>query len=271
MSGNGSSRAPARRGRNRTREPGGAVRTLDRGLALLEALGKAEELTLTEVAERAGLAPSTALRLLETLHLRGFVTWEGDSGRYGVGLRVFELGMRFLARGGLPEAAHGVMHNLVDKLGETVNLAILDGNDAVYVYQAEGKQRVRMFTQIGARAPLHASGVGKVLLAWGDPETVERFLGVRLEAYTEHTLTARDGILAELARIRERGYGLDLEEFELGVRCVAVPIKGGAGQVVAGLSISAPLSRMSDERLEEIANELKVANREISSRLGWLE
>jgi DNA-binding IclR family transcriptional regulator len=269
VAGNESKRAPLKRGRGRTREPGEAVRTLDRGLALLEALGQAQELTLTEAADRAGLAPSTALRLLETLHLRGFVTWDRRTGRYGIGLRAFELGMRFLARGGLSEAAHSVMHGLVDKLGETVNLAIRDGRDAVYVYQAEGKQRVRMFTQIGARAPLHASGVGKVLLAWNDGSGLEECLALPLEAYTQHTLVERDVVLAELERIRSRGYALDMEEFELGVRCVAVPIRVGSGEVIAGLSISAPLSRMADERLDEIAEELLMANRQISSRLGW--
>ncbi len=239
---------------------------------VLEALAKAPELSLTELGDRVGLAYSTAHRILETLRQRGYVVQSHETGRYSLGVRAFEVGSGFLAKGQLPEAAQAPMRKLVDELNETVNLAVQDGREAIYIYQVEGRQKVRMFTQIGARTPLHSSGVGKVLLAWQDERAVQGLLEeAPLAAFTGTTLTEPGAVLEELRRVRERGYARDLEEFEPGVRCVAAPVRDRHGGVVAALSVSAPVARLGDERLEALARSIGAAGKEISARLGWLE
>ncbi|MBS3933726.1 MAG: IclR family transcriptional regulator [Truepera sp.] len=260
-----------KRGRARPREQVERIRALDRGLVVLERLASSPNLSLTELANQVGLAYSTAHRILETLRQRAFVDRSDETGRYSVGVRAFEVGTGYLAKGQLPEAAHEPMKRLVEELNETVNLAVRGGREAIYIHQVEGQQKVRMFTQIGARTPLHSSGVGKVLLAWQSPDEIEAFLQAPLTAYTEHTLTAPQSILAELARVRERGYALDLEEFEPGVRCVAAPVRDRHGAVVAALSLSAPALRLAASRLQPTAKKIVTTGKEISRRLGWLE
>lgn len=259
-----------RRGRTRTRTQVESVRALDRGLAILETLARDGELSLTQLAERVNLPNSTTYRLLETLRKRGFATQSPETGLYRVGIRALEVGGSFAVRLRLHEVALPAMKALVDEVNETVNLAVLDGRDAVYVGQVEGRQLVRMFTQIGARTPLHCTGVGKVLLAWRSPEEVQGLLGEGpYRAYTPHTITRIEPLLEELARVRQRGYAVDNEERELGVRCVAAPIRDLSGQVVAALSLSAPASRLGDERASALASRVQAAARQISGWLGY--
>lgn len=259
-----------RRGRTRTRTQVESVRALDRGLAILEALAREGELSLTQLAERVSLPNSTTYRLLETLRKRGFATQSEQTGLYRVGIRALEVGGSFAVRLRLHEVALPAMKALVDEVNETVNLAVLDGREAVYVGQVEGRQLVRMFTQIGARTPLYCTGVGKVLLAWRSAEEVRNLLGEGpYRSYTPRTITRLEPLLEELARVREAGYALDNEEREVGVRCVAAPIRDLSGQVVAALSLSAPASRLPDERARALAGRVQAAARQISAWLGY--
>jgi len=256
-----------RRGRRRSREPGGTVRALERGLSLLEALSEASELSLSEIARRVRLPYSTTHRLLETLVRRRFVAQRGDTGLYRVGIRAFEVGAA-LAQARLHEVAHPEMKALVDEINETVNLAVLDGEEAVYIHQVEGRQVVRMFTHLGARVPLYASGVGKALLAWRPEEEVRALLGPGpLRGFTKRTLTAPAAVLKELRRVRVQGYALDAEEREPGVRCVAAPVRS-QGEVVAALSLSAPATRLGDDRVARLARRLVAAAERVSAQLG---
>lgn len=152
------------RPRTRSASPATPVRALDRGLAILAALAERGPSPLRDVASVTGLAPSTAHRLLDTLAHRGFIELDADHGTYAIGARAFAIGARYLQRG-LHEAALGPIRALRDALGESVNLAVRDGEHAVYIHQEEGNRSIRLFTRVGARVPLHASGVGKALLA----------------------------------------------------------------------------------------------------------
>ena len=270
----GMQRTPrARVGRPRTRsseaEVDGPVRALDRGLAILIALGDARPRTLTEIGDAVGLPYSTVHRLLATLAGRGFVEQVTSSGRYRVGVRAFEVGASFVG-GGLTEAAHEPMAALRSALDETVNLAVRDGDAAVYLHQVEGQRKVRMFTRVGARVPLHCTGVGKALLAW-EPDDVVRTLVSEIpkERHTETTITETRALLADLAATAERGHALDMEEYEAGVRCVAVPVRGPSGEVIGALSVSAPTSRFDDDRLAHVARSLGDCATEASRRTGW--
>ncbi|MBF6594403.1 MAG: IclR family transcriptional regulator [Thermaceae bacterium] len=258
-----------RPGRSRSTKVG-EVRTLERGLLLLETLSEAETLSLSELARRSELSPSTAYRLLETLRRRGFTDWDEVKGLWKVGLRAYQVGSAFLTRGGLVDAAMPEMEKLVDELNETVNLAVLDGNEAVYIAQVEGRQLIRMFTRIGARAPLYCTGVGKALLMEHADAEVRRILGGGpFKAFTAHTLTSPTVFLKTLGEAKTKGYALDNQEREEGVRCIATPVRDSRGKVVASLSLSAPASRVPDERVGSLGSRVKQAADAVSARLGW--
>jgi len=263
--------AKRRPGRSRSTEVG-EVRTLERGLHLLETLSEAETLSLSELARRTELSPSTAYRLLETLRRRGFADWDEGRGLWKVGLRAYQVGSAFLTRGGLVDAAMLEMEKLVDELNETVNLAVLDGKEAVYIAQVEGRQLIRMFTRIGARAPLYCTGVGKALLMEHSDSDVRRILGSGpFKRYTNKTLTSPEAFLRALSEARTKGYALDNQEREDGVRCIATPLRDNWGKVVAAISLSAPASRVPDERLGMLGARVKKAADTVSARLGWAE
>ena len=189
-------------------KPPQAVKTLERGLRVLEALAQAGESPLGPLAERVGLAKSTLYRLLRALAQAGFVEEEG--GVYRVGPKAFAVGQAYPKRS-LSQAVRPEMEALARETGESVNLAVPLGREALYLDQVEGTKLVRLFTAPGSRAPLHATGVGKVFLAYlGVPE------GLSLTPYTPHTLTRLPDLLRELEAVRGRGYALDNEEKELG-------------------------------------------------------
>lgn len=246
------------------------VRALLRGLALLELVATDRDLSLSNLARRARLPVSTTHRLLETLRRRGFVQAVGD-GRYRLGVRAFEVGMSFLRSHDLPEVARPVMTELVDRVKETANLAVRDGAEAVYVLQVESERMLRLFAQPGARHPLYCTGVGKVLLAWEPEDHVRALLGSGpLPRFTPRTLTHPDAVLRELRTVRARGYAVDREERESGVRCVAAPVRDASGRVVAALSLSAPASRLPHRRIPPVAALVVSAAQRISRRLGFL-
>ncbi len=256
-------------GRVRTGEPTG-VRALERGLRLLEVLGSGEMLSLSELARRTELTPSTAYRLLETLRRRGFVDWEETTGLWRIGMRAYEIGQAFCHPNSLSALALEAMQQLVARVNETINLAVLDGTEAVYIQQVESNQMLRMFTRLGARVPLHCTGVGKVLLAWRPEDEVHQLLGPEpFVAFTPKTLTRLDDVRRELAQVRQQGYALDCEEREIGVRCLAAPVRDATGRVVAALSLSAPAIRLPDDRIPRLVPLVLETARTLSLRLGW--
>lgn len=262
------------KGRGRRRETDTSahapVRTLERGLAILDALADKPNLAVAEIAEIVELPLSTVYRLLETLLNRGLVEYNLSTRCYAIGIRAFHIGHAFVKGNELVAIADAEMMELVREVNETVNLAIRDEVDAVYVHQVEGSRLVRMFTQLGARTPLHASGVGKALLAWESPRQVHDVLAkVEFRTYTPNTLTTISDLLAELDVTRKRGYGLDLEERELGVVCVAAPIFNHSGKVVAALSVSAPSARMESLGIRSLADRIIESANSVARRLGW--
>ncbi len=248
------------------------MRSLVRGLRILELLAQTPDLSLTEIARRSHLPFSTTHRLLETLRRAGFVAQVESTGRYRVGLRAFEVGNAFLSAHRFPEVARPVMAELVKQLHETTNLAVRDGREAVYVLQVESPHMLRLFAHPGARHPLYCTGVGKVLLAWEPEHEVRALLGPGpLLRYTPRTLTDPEAVVQELRWVRARGYAVDREEREVGVRCVAAPVRDATGKVVAALSVSAPASRLAYRRIPEVARATVAAAQRISRLLGFRE
>jgi IclR family acetate operon transcriptional repressor len=160
------------------------------------------------------------------------------------------------------------MTSLMEDTDETSHLGILDGREAINIHQVEGTQSMRMFIRPGSRMPLHGTGVGKALLAWLEPEQVLELLGPGpLPSFTAKTTTDTSRFLAEMAAIRERGYAVDDEERDLGVRCIAAPVQDERGDVVAAVAIAGPAVRMPLERLGELSERVMTAGRLISANL----
>ena len=186
--------------------------------------------------------PSTAHRLLGTLVARGYAAQSPASGRYLLGYKLLELTSGLQDRlGRLRAAARPHLEAIQAETGETTNLVVLEGRNAVYVESVAGTRSVRLFTEIGQAIPAHTSGSGKALLAWADAAA----LPAELPASTPRTLTTLDALREDLARIRQRGYATDDEEHELGVACVAVPILDRAESAVAAISVSGPAPRVN--------------------------
>lgn len=263
---------PPRRGRAPSK-PGaatGQVQSLTRGLSILEALAGAEGgLTLTDVAQRVVLPPSTTHRLLSTLERVGYVYQAGDLGLWYVGLQAFAVGAGFLANRDFVAQSHVYMRRLMEHSGETTNLAILDGTEAVFIAQVQCREMMRILVKLGSRVPLHASGVGKALFAALPDEQVDALLKVKgLPRITGHTIISPETMWAALKVIRQRGYSFDDEEHAPGTRCVAATIYDEHGEPLCAISIAGPASRLPDERIRQLGPVVAHTAEELTRRLG---
>lgn len=229
------------------------VQSVDRAFTLLERIADADgPLTLSELAELTDLPMPTIHRLLRFLTNQGYVRQEASK-RYALGLRMIRFGQS--ASRGLGSWATPYLSGLVQKYGETTNMAMLEGDSCVYVAQVPSPQSMRMFTEVGRVVMPHCTGVGKAILSMLDDEQVSALLRrTGMPRRTEHTLVTVDSMLASLAEFRERGYVLDDGEQELGVRCVAVPLTGIP--FLAAISVSGPSSRVTMDEVARIAPEL---------------
>ncbi|MBO0761446.1 MAG: IclR family transcriptional regulator [Candidatus Dormibacteraeota bacterium] len=248
------------------------VEAADRVLRVLQAFGPHErDVSLGDLAQRVGLPKSSVHRLLVTLVGHGFVERDPSTRRYRLGVRLFELGSTVIHERGLHSAAHPVLEELSASTGETCHLAILSGLEAVYVYKVDGNSSITMSSRVGGRAPCHATSIGKVLTAWVGEDVLRQLRGHRLRAYTDRTITSARALEAELARVREQGYALDLEELEEGLRCVAAPVRDGSGRVVAALGIAGPRRRFQDGHLDRVVPPVVQAAARLSRNLGYVE
>ncbi|MBK1661944.1 HTH-type transcriptional regulator BhcR [Paracraurococcus ruber] len=226
------------------------VQSLDRALALLATLAEADGLTLTDLAGRADLPMSTAYRMLLTLQRRGLAEFDASTQLWLVGVETFRIGTAFLRRRKLADCGRDAMQGLVAACGETANLAVAEEDGVVFVSQVETHEAIRAFFRPGTRALFHASGAGKAILAYRPPQAAAATLKrVGLPRFTERTLTTLPALLADLAAVRERGYAVDDEERNLGMRCVGAPIFNEFGEAVAGLSVSGPTVRVTPEAI----------------------
>lgn len=247
------------------------VQSVQKALRIIEALGnEAHPLTLTQLCEKIDLNMSTTYRILQTLRSSGFVHYDRDSNRYRLGLKIFKMGNAALYGLDFRAEARPLLEELVAKCNETANLAVLDEGEVVYIEQVESPNIMKMLARLGSRLPAYSTGGGKVLLAYLDEEELARYLRTRpLLPFTASTITSPQRLRDELALIRDRGYGVDREEMEPGVKCVAAPIQNYSGRVIAALSVSGPSSRIPDGYLDEVLAPLvKEYAGKISSKLG---
>lgn len=247
---------------------GSGVQSLERALDILEMLARSEgELGVTEIGPQVGLANGTVHRLLSTLTLRGYARQNPQTRKYTLGPKALLLSSATRER--LGPLARPFLKELMEVSQESANLAALDRNSVVYIEQVPAPRMVRMFTEPGNRVPPHASGTGKVLLAYQSPNAVDAILGRSgLARFTDRTITDNKRLREELDHIREQGYATDYGEIEDGVRCVAAPVSAAEGRVVAAISVSGPASRLDEERLAEIIPHIKRIAANLSANLG---
>jgi DNA-binding IclR family transcriptional regulator len=243
-----------------------SIQVIDRLVQLLDALARDDgPVSLKILSAETGLHPSTAFRILACAHQHGLVERDG-SGRYSLGAKLLQLGGRVTASLDLTREARPIMEWLRDQVGETVNLAVREGDEVVYVERVTSRRMIRVEQVVGSRAPLHVTAVGKMMLAdEGDPALVAYARRTGLPRYTSNTLTSVAALRREVDEGLRQGYALDNEEAELGVGCIGVPVRDGAGRVVGGLSVSAPIER----RREEWVPLVMEAGRRISARMGY--
>lgn len=255
------------------REQDGArgVQALERALDVLEALAaQRQPARLADLSRELGLHKSTVHRLLATLGKRRYVERDADTGRYRLGLKVFELGSWFFNRMELRQEARPLLQELVDQTLETAHLGILDEGQVVYIEKVESPQTVRMYSELGKRAPAHCTAMGKVLLAHLPEPELDRIIATRgLTRYTSNTIVDAEQLKDHLRRVAGQGYAIDDTEHEEAIRCVAAPVRNYRGEVVAALSVSGPAVRLSRERIGEVARLVRATALRISRRLGY--
>ena len=228
------------------------------------------EMGISALATRLGLAKSTVHRLATTLVEYDILEQNRESGKYRLGLALFELGTLVRRKMDAASGAQEQIHALADSSGETVQLAILDHLSVLYIRIRESRQAVRMSSGLGSRAPAHCTSVGKALLAYQPAEIVDQVIANGLTRYTPNTITEGAALKAELAGIRQKGYAIDDEEIEVGLRCVAAPIRDHTGRVTAAISVAAPVQRMSRKTVQATIPTVLAAAEAISRRLGYL-
>jgi len=248
----------------------GLIGSLLHGLEILDMFERDRSVIgIGEMAQHLSLHRSTTSRLAATLSVAGYLEPAGEPGRYRLSGKLAALGELVATDGQVRRAALPYLQSLVQSLGETGHLAVLEGNEAVTVEVVDGWQTVRMHSWVGKRSPAHCSSMGKALLAGlGDDAIDARYPGARLEARTENTITDRAGLKRHLADVRSRGYAVDREELEPHLCCVAGPIFDRTGTVVASISISGPDSRVDEASIPSTADAVRAAAWQISARLG---
>ncbi|HHY98032.1 MAG TPA: IclR family transcriptional regulator [Firmicutes bacterium] len=249
------------------------VRSVAKCFAVLESLANHEgSMKLSELSKALGLPPSTTHRLVSSLMEIGYVTQDRETGEYMLGVKILFLAGVVLKRLDLRKIAYPFLEKLRDETGETANLVVLDSDEVLYIEKVESRASIRAFSLIGRRAPVHATGVGKVILAdmaW--PEVVEILEKKGMPRLTSNTITDPKQFMKELNRVRLQGYALDREECEEGAICVAAPVRDHNGKTVAGMSISGPIGRLTEDRLPLLIQIVMKYAAGLSRALGYVD
>jgi len=247
------------------------VQVLDRALAALEILANRDgECSLVDLCAEMKLHKSTVHRLAMVLEQHRLVDKNPDTGRYRLGLRLFEFGSKAIAALDLRGRARPYLDRLQRRFGETVFFCILDDGQVFYMEKVESQQSVRTACTVGSRAPAYCTAVGKAMLAeLADPEVGDIIRRWGLKAVTAKTITTATALKAELRAVRSRGYAIDDEEKEAGLRCVSAAVRGHSGKLFAAMSVSGPAFRMTKERIPVIGQAVLQAANELSVELGY--
>ncbi|MGP3776299.1 IclR family transcriptional regulator [Streptomyces sp. SDT5-1] len=247
-----------------------SVQSVDRAVSILQVLAVQGPSGVTEIADALGIHKSTVFRLLATLEARGLVEQDSERGRYRIGYTVVELAGGATKGNDLSLLSRPVCQELAAAVGETVNVAVYDGEAVISIDQVLGNAAITSIDWVGKRTPLHATSAGKVFLAhMPQPEAAE-ILEQPLEEYTPHTITDAALLKEQLQTVRELGYGAISEELEIGLASLSAPIRALNGEVVATVTVSGPTFRINDHTIPGLAEQLVAAGEKISWRKGYI-
>ena len=238
---------------------------------MLEAVSQdAEGLSNAEISRKLEIPKSSASYILRTLETQGYLNRNPETGKYRVGLKVLSLSRGALTGIDVREVALPIMRHLMEKTNLTCHLAILDGPDAVYIEKVEPQGFIKMDTWVGRRMRVHATSVGKSLVAHIPLERLETIISERgMEKRTPKTITSLPRLLKDLEKVREHGYAVDDEENNIGARCVGAPIFNQDGSIEAAIGLSGTINQVNPHTMPRILEHLKDAARHVSMQLGY--
>ncbi|MEC5273290.1 IclR family transcriptional regulator [Caldifermentibacillus hisashii] len=247
------------------------IQSVERALKILDLFDEFEpELKITEISDKMELNKSTVHSLLKTLEKHKYIDQNPENGKYKLGLKLIERGNCVVSTIDIRQVARTYLLDLAKRTGQTVHLGILNGKEGVYIDKIEGESAIIRFSKIGKGFPLHATAIGKVLLAFQEPKETNLLLSnYNFTEQTEYSITNQGEFLAQIEKVHQQGYAIDNQENELGVRCIAAPLLNFENKVLAGISISTLISQVNDEKLGKYIKLLKQTSLEISKKLGY--
>jgi PcaR/PcaU/PobR family beta-ketoadipate pathway transcriptional regulator len=248
------------------------VESLSRGLSILSLIAESPTpLTLTQISHKLRVSKSAIQRLTRTLGRSGYLERDKENKKYRLGPTMLSIGFSAVRDSDLKKAAYPYLEETAKKTGETLNLAVWDKKEIVYIERIVSQQVLSVNIQIGSRRPLYCTSMGKVILAFMPEDQREKFLKTtKLVPFSPRTITRRRDLRIELEKIRLRGFATGNEELEIGVRAVAAPIRNSEGKIIAAVNIAVPASRVSMKTVEsELAKEVVGTANRISSVLGY--
>ncbi len=242
------------------------IKSVEKAFQILELTG-IEKKYLIEISNELGIPKSTAFFLVDTMEKLGYLRKNPRTKQYSLGIKTFQLGESFLRQVDLRSTIKPYIKHISEKTEETVHVAIWSNNEAIYVDKQEGRV-INVYSQIGSRAELHASAVGKAILAFQSDEIKKLKLTGELKKHTQYTITNINELIKELDLIKQQGYAIDNQELALGFSCVAVPIINAYGDVCAAISVSGNTASLRDEKIKEYIPFLIENSRKISKEIG---
>lgn len=253
------------------KKPAYKVQVLDRAINILEFVARqgGGEAGLPELSAAMKLHKTTTHRIAHVLESRGLLRRAPDSNRYRLGLHLYDLGCHALDNVNIRDEARPIMTRVAFEVGETVHLAVLDRAEVLYIERIEAQRSLTMGSKLGARNPVYCTALGKAILAFSPEAEIDQALaGCRMQARTKNTIISVLSLKRDLERIRDRGYSIDDEEIEDGIRCISAPVLNPADRAVAAISISGPSSRVTPNRFQIIGKTVMKAAEELSAHIG---
>ncbi len=247
------------------------IQSVDRALQILEVFDRNEkEMSLSQIARFLDLNKSTAFGLVNTLTARGYLEQNPENSRYRLGIKLFKLGSVVEVNLDIRDVAKPFLKLLSEKYKETVHLCLYVQGEVIYIDKVDGPGSMRMYSQMGRAAPFHCTGVGKAVLAFLDDSNIDQIIEQKnLKAFTPNTITTPQALRQEIRQIRDKGFCIDDEEIEIGLRCVASPIFNRKGDVVGALSVAGPAARIDDKVVGQMIEDVRKVSAMISERLGY--
>jgi IclR family KDG regulon transcriptional repressor len=248
------------------------VQSLSRGLEILEVINRNGEMGISEVSEALKMDRSTVYRLISTLKAREYLKQNNANSRYYCSLKMFEMGCRVVTKLGMGRQVRYIMEELAVSVGESVNLGVLDGSDIVHIEKIESHETIKVDVGVGERMPSYSTSLGKAILAFLPQDQVSALLEKMIfEKITPNTVTDPKLLLEKLGEVRRCGFAIDDEEFALGLKCLAAPVKDWSGSVVAAVSVAYPKYRyqVDAEWEQKLINEVLATAGKISTAFGF--